>query len=78
MPDDARSRQLARLPEGEKPPTARRALALAKAKAYQAAADSQSTLRAYQGNESRLTGGVEKDAAKFIGVPSGDLAHGFN
>ena len=47
MPDDARSRQLARLPEGEKPPTARRALAMAKAKAYQAAADSQSTLRAY-------------------------------
>jgi hypothetical protein len=42
---DDRARQLARLPEGEKSPTPRRALAMAKA--YQAAADASSTLRAY-------------------------------
>src|ERR1700759_5624166 len=47
MVDEARVRQLARLPEGEKPPTPRRAFAMAKAKAYQAAADAPSTLRAY-------------------------------
>lgn len=43
----ARSRQLARLPEGEKPPTARAALAVAKSRAYQEAADAPATLRAY-------------------------------
>ncbi len=43
----ARSRQLARLPDGEKPPAPRAALAIAKSKAYQAAADAPATLRAY-------------------------------
>jgi hypothetical protein len=43
----ARSRQLAKLPEGEKPPSPRAALAMAKSKAYQAAADAPATLRAY-------------------------------
>jgi integrase len=43
----ARSRQLARLPAGEKPPAPRAALAIAKSKAYQAAADAPATLRAY-------------------------------
>jgi len=43
----ARSRQLARLPEGQKPPAPRAALAMAKSKAYQAAADAPATLRAY-------------------------------
>ncbi len=42
-----RSRQMARLPEGQKPPTPRAALALAKSQAYQAAADAPATLRAY-------------------------------
>jgi integrase len=44
----ARSRQLARLSAGEKPPGARSALAIAKSKAYQAAADAPATLRAYK------------------------------
>jgi integrase len=43
----ARSRQLARLPEGQKPPGPQAALAMAKSKAYQAAADAPATLRAY-------------------------------
>jgi integrase len=43
----ARARQLARLPDGEKPPAPRAALAMAKSKAYQAAADAPATLRAY-------------------------------
>lgn len=42
-----RSRQRARLPAGQKPPTPRAALALAKSQAYQAAADAPATLRAY-------------------------------
>ena len=42
----ARSRQLARL-DGAKPPTAQAAMALARAKAYQDAADAPATLRAY-------------------------------
>src|SRR5579884_1665261 len=42
-----RSRQLARLPAGEKPPAPRAALAVAKSQAYQAAADASATLRAY-------------------------------
>jgi site-specific recombinase XerD len=44
----ARSRQLARLGNGQKPPAPRAALALAKAKAYQSAADAPATLRAYK------------------------------
>ncbi|HTW72341.1 MAG TPA: site-specific integrase [Acetobacteraceae bacterium] len=44
----ARSRQLARLPEGQKPPAPRAALAMAKSKAYQASADAPGTLRAYR------------------------------
>ena len=52
MDDDrehtARSRQLARLPVGKKPPGPRAALAMAKSKAYQAAADAPATLRAYK------------------------------
>ena len=43
----ARARQLARLSDGEKPPSPRAALAMAKSKAYQAAADAPATLRAY-------------------------------
>ena len=43
----ARSRQLARLPDDQKPPAPRAALAMAKSKAYQAAADAPATLRAY-------------------------------
>jgi integrase len=43
----ARSRQLARLADGQKPPAPRAALAMAKSKAYQAAADAPATLRAY-------------------------------
>jgi integrase len=42
-----RSRQLARLSAGEKPPAPRAALAVAKSQAYQAAADAPATLRAY-------------------------------
>jgi len=45
--DAARSRQLARLPDGQRPPAPRAALAMAKSKAYQAAADAPATLRAY-------------------------------
>jgi site-specific recombinase XerD len=44
----ARSRQRARLAEGEKPPAPRAALALAKSKTYQSAADAPETLRAYK------------------------------
>ena len=43
----ARARQLVRLPDGEKPPAPRAALAIAKSKAYQTAADAPATLRAY-------------------------------
>ena len=43
----ARSRQLARLPNDQKPPAPRAALAMAKSKAYRAAADAPATLRAY-------------------------------
>ncbi len=43
---EARKRQMARL-QGTKPPTARAAMALAKSQAYQDAADSSATLRAY-------------------------------
>jgi integrase len=43
----ARFRQLARLPDDQKPPAPRAALAMAKSKAYQAAADAPATLRAY-------------------------------
>lgn len=43
---EARKRQLARL-QGAKPPTARAAMALAKSRAYQDAADAPATLRAY-------------------------------
>jgi integrase len=43
---EARKRQIARL-DGARPPTARKAMALAKSKAYQDAADAAATLRAY-------------------------------
>ena len=43
---EARKRQIARL-DGVKPPTARKAMALAKSKAYQDGADAEATLRAY-------------------------------
>ncbi|MBS0641366.1 MAG: site-specific integrase [Proteobacteria bacterium] len=49
MPDpvkEARRRQLTRL-DGAKPPTARAAMALAKSRAYQDAADAPATIRAY-------------------------------
>src|SRR6202000_2012948 len=52
MDDDreptARSRQLARLPAGKRPPGARSAPAVGKSKAYQAAAAAPATLRAYK------------------------------
>jgi integrase len=52
MDDDrehtARSHQLARLPVGKKPSGPRAALAMAKSKAYQAAADAPATIRAYK------------------------------
>ena len=44
----ARSRQMDRLPPGQKPPSPRAALAMAKSKSYQAAADAPETLRAYK------------------------------
>ena len=59
----ARFRQLARLPEGPRPPSARAAVAMAKAKEYQAAADARSTLRAY--------------AADFAAFRAWCEAHGF-
>jgi integrase len=43
---EARKRQIARL-DGGKPPTPRKAMALAKSKAYQDGADAEATLRAY-------------------------------
>jgi integrase len=43
---EARKRQIARL-DGARPPTARKAMALAKSKAYQDGADADATLRAY-------------------------------
>jgi hypothetical protein len=43
---EARKRQTARL-DGVRPPTARKAMALAKSKAYQDGADAEATLRAY-------------------------------
>ena len=43
----ARARQLQRLSDDERPPAPRAALALARSKAYQAAADAPATLRAY-------------------------------
>ena len=43
----ARSRQMARLPDGDKPLAPRAALAVAKSKRYQAAADAPATVRAY-------------------------------
>ena len=43
----ARARQLARLPDDQRPPAPRAALAMAKSKAYQVAADAPATLRAY-------------------------------
>jgi len=43
---EARKRQIARL-DGVKPPTARKAMLLAKSKAYQDGADAEATLRAY-------------------------------
>ena len=43
---EARKRQIAR-PDGARPPTARKAMALAKSKAYQDGADAEATLRAY-------------------------------
>ena len=43
---EARKRQIARL-DGARPPTARKAMALAKSKAYQDGADAEATLRAY-------------------------------
>ncbi len=45
---NARSRQRARLTDGEKPPAPRAALALAKSKTDQSAADAPETLRAYK------------------------------
>ena len=43
---EARKRQISRL-DGARPPTARKAMALAKSKAYQDGADAEATLRAY-------------------------------
>ena len=56
---DARKRQLARL-QGAKPPTARAAIALAKAQAYQDAADAPATLRAYAADLANYEAWCEK------------------
>jgi integrase len=56
---EARKRQIARL-DGAKPPTARAALALAKSQAYQDAADSPSTLRAYASDLANFRAWCEK------------------
>ena len=55
----ARSRQMARLVEGQKPPAPRAALAIAKSKAYQAAADAPATLRAYAADLANFKGWCE-------------------
>ena len=55
----ARKRQLARL-EGAKPPSARAAMALAKSRAYQDAADAPATLRAYASDLANYKAWCEK------------------
>ena len=56
---EARKRQLARL-EGAKPPSARAAMALAKSRAYQDAADAPATLRAYASDLANYKAWCEK------------------
>src|SRR3984885_8204506 len=58
---DARQRQLARL-AGAKPPTARRAMALARSQAYQDAADAPATLRAYTTDLANYTAWCDRHA----------------
>ena len=55
----ARSRQMARLAEGQKPPAPQAALAMANSKAYQAAADAPATLRAYAADLANFKGWCE-------------------
>jgi integrase len=57
--NEARKRQLARL-EGAKPPSARAAMALAKSRAYQDAADAPATLRAYASDLANYKAWCEK------------------
>jgi integrase len=64
---EARKRQIARL-DGAKPPTARAALALAKSQAYQDAADSPSTLRAYTSDLANFKAWCDKHG--FAPMPS--------
>jgi hypothetical protein len=64
----ARSRQRARLAEGEKPPAPRAALALAKSKTYQSAADAPATVRAYKADFDNLSAWCE--AHGFRSLPA--------
>jgi integrase len=64
----ARARQLAKLSEGEKPPSPRAALAMAKSKAYQAAADAPATLRAYAADLANFKAWCE--AHRFQAMPA--------
>jgi integrase len=64
----ARARQRARLAEGEKPPAPRAALALAKSKTYQSAADAPETLRAYKADFDNFSAWCE--AHSFQALPA--------
>jgi integrase len=64
----ARSRQMARLPEGQKPPAPQAALAMARARAYQAAADAPATLRAYAADLANFKAWCE--AHGFVPMPA--------
>ena len=64
---EARKRQIARL-DGVKPPTARKAMALAKSKAYQDGADAEATLRAYATDVANFHGWCAKHG--FTGMPA--------
>jgi integrase len=64
----AKSRQRARLAEGEKPPAPRAALALAKSKTYQSAADAPETLRAYKADFDNFSAWCE--AHSFQSLPA--------
>ena len=61
----ARKRQLARL-HGAKPPTARAAIALAKSRAYQDAADAPATLRAYASDRTNYRAWCERHGFEAI------------
>ena len=64
---EARKRQIARL-DGARPPTARKAMALAKSKAYQDGADAEATLRAYETDVANFEAWCSKYG--FIAMPA--------